>query len=209
MTATARCRKRSRGRAAAARLRPARRELQLARNLLVRSGRGSSQVPGAPVGIVGAVRDLGQRRVGCSAVRPARRPVDGRARQGMPEGHALLEGEQSFRRVNRGRRDPQARTGAAQEQRIADRLRCRDQQQATRLFGEAFELSEVARFDPLREIAAFQHPEPTGQLRDGQPAWKLQERQRVASRLREDPVAHLPVDGEPHRSRSTARERPR
>ena len=117
----------------------------------------------------------------------------------MPEGHAFLEGEQPFRRVNRGRRDPQALTGAAHEQRIADRLGRRDQQQAARVFGEAFELSQVARLDPLREIAAFQHPEPVGQLRDGQPSGKLQERQRVAPRLREYPVAHLPVDGEPHR----------
>ena len=187
------------GREAAARLRPARRELQLAGDLLVRPGCGGSEMPGPTVRIDNTVGDLGQRQMGRSALGSAGSPVHGRARQGMSEGHALLQCEQSVRRVDRGQGDPQARAGALQEQRIPERLGCGDQQQATRLVGEAGELPQVARLDSLREVAGFRHPETTGQLRHGQPPRKLEERQRVAPCLREDPVAHLPVHGEPHR----------
>ena len=156
-------------------------------------------MPRTPVGVDVAVRDLGQRQMGRPALRPTGSPVHGRARQGVSEGHAFLQCEQSVGRVNRGQGDAQACAGALQQQRIADRLSRCDQQKATRLFGEAFELSEVARLDPLREIAGFRHPETDRQLRHCQPSRKLAERQRVPSCLREDPVAHLPVESEPHR----------
>ena len=190
---------RGRGREAAARLRPVRRELQLARDLLVGPGGRGGQVPRTTIRIDVPIRHLRQRQVGRPALRPAGRPVHGRARQGMAEGHALLERQQPVRRVDRGERDPEALAGALQEQRIADRLGRRDEQQASRVLGEGLEPPDVALLDPLREIAGLRHREPAGQLRRRQPAGQLEQRERVSPCLREDPVAHPPVQREPHR----------
>ena len=115
-----------RGGEAAARLRPARRELELARDLLVGPRRRGGQVPRAAIRIDVAVGGLRQREVGGPALRRRRRPVDGRAHQRMAEGHALADRQQPVRRVDRGEPDPEPLACALQEQRIADRLRRRD-----------------------------------------------------------------------------------
>ena len=122
---------RGRGSGAAARLRPPRRQLQLARDLLVRPGGRGGQMPRTAVRVDVPVRRLRQRQVGGPPLLRLRRPVDGRAGQRMAEGHALVQRQQAVRRVDRGERDPEALAGALQEQRIADRLGRRDEQQAT------------------------------------------------------------------------------
>ena len=71
---------------------------------------------------------LRQREMRRSALGPARGPVDGRPRQGMAEGHAPVDGQQSVGRVDRRQRDPEALARALEEQRIADRLGGRHQQ---------------------------------------------------------------------------------
>ena len=75
------------------------------------------------------VRRLRQRRWAARRSCAAGGPVDGRAGQRMAEGHAFIERQQPVRRVDRGERDPEALAGALQEQRIADRLGRRDEQQ--------------------------------------------------------------------------------
>jgi hypothetical protein len=60
---------------AAARLRPAGRALELQRDLLVRSRRGSSQMPRSTVRINGTVGDIGQRQMDRAALVRGRRPV--------------------------------------------------------------------------------------------------------------------------------------
>ena len=156
-------------------------------------------MPRATIRIDVSIRHLRQRQVGRPALRPAGGPVHGRARQGMAEGHALLECQQPVRRVDRGERDPEAFARALQEQRIADRLGGGDEQQPSRVLGEGLEPSDVALLDPSREITGFRHPEPAGQLRRRQPSGQLEQRERVPPCLREDPVANRPVQGEPHR----------
>ena len=47
----------------------------------------------------------------------------------MTEGHAVVQHQEAVCRVDRGELDPEAQAGALQEQRIADRLRRRDEQQ--------------------------------------------------------------------------------
>ena len=115
----------------------------------------------------------------------------------MAEGHAFVECQQSVRLVNRRERDPEPFASALQQQRIADRVGRCDEQQAPRVLGDGLESSEVALLDPFREIEGPRHAEPTGQLRRCQPTWQLEQRERVASCLREDPVAYAHVQREP------------
>ena len=62
----------------------------------------------------------------------------------MTEGHPLSEREQPVRfPVHGGDRDPESLGCSQQQQRIADRLSRRDQQQTTRVVGE--------RLDPTNE----------------------------------------------------------
>ena len=87
-------------------------------------------MPGATIRIDVPIRHLRQRQVRRSPLRPAGGPVHGRARQRMAERHALADREQPVRRIDRGERDPEPITRALQEQRVADRLGRREQQQA-------------------------------------------------------------------------------
>ena len=155
-------------------------------------------MPRTTIWIDVSIRHLRQRQVGRPALRPAGRSVHGRARQGMAEGHALFECQQSVRLVNRRERDPEPFASALQQQRIADRVGRCDEQQTSRVLGERLESSEVALLDPFREIGGLRHAEPTGQLRRCQPSGQLEQRERVSSCLREDPVAYSPVQREPH-----------
>ena len=141
---------RGRGGEAAARLRPARRELELARDLLVGPGGRSGQMPRATIRIDVAIRHLRQRQVGRPALRRRRRtgrrpsaPADGgrsRARSSASSPSVASTAR---------RRDPEAFARALQEQRIADRLGRRDEQQTPRVVGEGLEPPDVALLDPL------------------------------------------------------------
>jgi hypothetical protein len=117
----------------------------------------------------------------------------------MLEGHALLERQEPVRRVDREERDAEALAGAVQKQRIADGLGRRDEQQTSRGLRQRVESPDVAALDPLRYVAGARDPETAGQLRRGQPPGQLDQRERIPPRLRENPVAHRPVEHEPHR----------
>ena len=56
--------------------------------------------------------------------------------------------------------------------------------------GQRLEPPDVALLDPVRQIAGLRHPEPAGQLRRRQAPGQLEQRERVAPRLGDDPVAH-------------------
>jgi hypothetical protein len=119
----------------------------------------------------------------------------------MPEGHPLADRQQSLSlRVARCRRRDAEPLGRAPEQeRIPDRLRRRGQQQKPRVLRQRLEPTDKALLDPSRKRVRLEQPEPTGQLRRRQPPWQLQQRQRVAVRLLDDPIAHSLVQLEPHR----------
>ena len=61
------------------------------------------------------------------------------------------------------------------------------------------EAPDVGVLDALREVTRFGDPEAAGQLRRGQAPRQLDQRQRVAPRLGQDPVADPLVQGERHR----------
>ena len=132
----------------------------------------------------------------------AGRPVHRRAHQRMTEGHALAD-RRAARPLGAPSRRPAIPSRSAarqQQQRIADRLGRRDQQQTPRVVGERARAG--GRSSPRsapRAPCGAEHPEPAGQLRRGQPSRQLEQRQRVAPRLGDDPVADPLVQHEPHR----------
>ena len=118
----------------------------------------------------------------------------------MTEGHALTDRQQtvSFRLGCRDR-DPEPVGRTQQQQRIADRLRRRKQQETPRIVRERLKSSNEALLDPSRERLRLQQPESSGQLRRRQPARQFEQRERITPRLRDDPVTHALVQLESHR----------
>ena len=192
---------RSGGGQAAARLRPDGRALELQGDLLVGSRRRSGQMPGTAVRVDVPIGLLRQ----CEMDRPAflrpRRPVDGRARQRVTEPRLLADREQPARLdvIGGRRRDAELRGRAPEQQRIAERLRRREQQQAPRVVGVRLELPDEALLDPSRETLRAQQPEAARQLRRREASRQLEQRQRIAPRLGDDPVPDPLVELESHR----------
>jgi hypothetical protein len=119
----------------AAGLCPAGRALQLSGNLLVRTGSGLGPVPGAAVGIVLRIGDLGQGAVRLPPLPSRRKLVGRRAGQGMPEPDPGAE----FRQAGLGNRrrrlhaDTEARGCPPDQGRVAGRVGRGEQQQPARL----------------------------------------------------------------------------
>ena len=180
---------------AAAALRPAGGALELGRDVLVGPGRRLRAMPGTAIGIDVGVGGLRQRLVHAAAVLRRRGPVDGRAHQRMPKPHAGAELEQAGR--DRGRRLPGSDTETVSrpphEHRLSRRLGRRDEQQLPRSRRKRRQPSPEAVLDPARERRRVRQPESAGELRRRQAARQLQQRQRVAPCLGDDPVAHAVI----------------
>ena len=180
-------------------LRPEGRALQLAGHVLVGPGGRSSQMPCAAIRIAVPIRRLCQCQVRRSPLPLVSGPVHGRARQRVAERHALPHRQQLVRCVDRGERDSEPITCALQEQRVTHRLGRGEQQQPSRVLRKRPQAPGIAVLDPLREITSDRHPEPAGQLRGRKSPGQLDQGERVAMRLRENPVADLLVQREAHR----------
>jgi hypothetical protein len=114
----------------------------------------------------------------------------------MQEGDPFADRQQPFR-LDRSRRrepDPEPLGRAPDEQRIVDRLRRGHQQQQPCLVGKRLEPPQEALLDPPRQRVRPLRPEPSRQLRRGQSARQLQDRERIASRLRDELVADALVE---------------
>jgi hypothetical protein len=94
--------------------------------------------------------------------------------------------------------DPKSVGRVPQQHRIADWLRRRDKQQPLGLDREALDPSPETVLDARHEPMRLRRPKTAGRLGRRQPSRQLMERQRVAARLGEDPVAdplvHWPGD---------------
>ena len=112
----------------------------------------------------------------------------------MPEAHPRSELEQPVgdRGVRRVGADPEERGRAPHQDGLAQRLGGGEQQQAPGVVREAVEPLPEAALDPRAERGRAR-PEAAGQFRRRQPARQLEEGQRVAARLRDDPVPHARV----------------
>ena len=175
---------------AAARLRAAGGLLERRGDRLAGPRCGCGQMPRATVGVDAAVGRLCQGQMDLPALLSGRCSVYGGAHQRMTEGHALSEREQPVRlRVHGGDRDPESLGCSQQQQRIADRLSRRDQQQTSRVVGERLNPTNEAFLDSPCEPLRLDQAEAARQLPCRQASRELEQRQRVPVRLGDDPVA--------------------
>jgi hypothetical protein len=188
------------GREAAPRLRPIRGVLQLHGNLFIRSGGSRSQMPRATVGIDVRIGDVRQGEMDRPPFLRLSRSVHRRPHERMAKCDALADCEQLFgRRIHRRSRDPESFGCAKHEDRIADRFRGANQQQTAGVLRQFLQLPDEALLDPPRDTLRLCHPEAARKLSSCQPPWQLEQRQRIALGLRNDPVAHPLIQAESHR----------
>jgi hypothetical protein len=131
--------------------------------------------------------------VGPAALGGRGRAVDRRPHQWVPEAHSPVDLQQARVLGGCGGRDgdAQALRGAPQQERVTERLGRRDEQQSAGLAGKLLDSPVEQVLDGTR--ARCGHPESAGQPGRGRHRRKLEQGQRVAPRLRDDPIAHLLV----------------
>ena len=180
----------------AASLRARRGALQFHGDRFVRSRRRLGQMPRTTVWVELRIGRLRQGEVHRLALLLRGRSVDRRAYERVAEHHPLADGQQPFGRVGAGRRQPDAEAlgRAPHQQRVVDRLRRRHEQQQPRLLGERLEPPQEALLDPPRRPMRALQPEPARQLRCRQRPRQLQDRQRIAARLGDEPVADALIE---------------
>ena len=120
------------------------------------------------------------------------RPVDRRAHQRMTEHHLLADRQQPIRRRRRPRPQnsmPSRSAARHTSSGSSDRLRCRHQQQQPGVLGSAS--SRCWKLSSMRPGTACAplEPEPARHPRRRHRPRQLQDRQRVAARLGDEPVA--------------------
>ena len=153
-------------------------------------------MPGAAIGIDVGIRGVGEGLVDAPAILRRGRPVHRRPHERMAEAHLGAELDQ----VRAGGGAPAAasipeRGGRLpQQQRIADGLGRGDQEQESRRRRELGQSLLVAVLDAARQCRRAVHAEPACQLGRRPAARELQQRQRVAAGLGDDPVAHALVE---------------
>ena len=126
----------------------------------------------------------------------------------MPENHPLADHKQPVFLCASGCRWPEAQPlgRTPEQQRIPDRLGRCDQQQQPGVVRQWFEPAYEALLDPAWNRVRRRHSEPACKLRRGEPARQLKQRQRIAPRLRDDPVPNSLIQHELHsRSQQHAR----
>ena len=171
------------------------RALELGRNLLIRPGRGPGTVPGPTVGVELWVDGCGQSRVHPAAILRESTLVDGRAHERVTERDPRLEHEQPVELGHvRGRRPDLELFGRTpQKRRVAELLGCRQQQQRLGLAGQPPHPRQEPLFQRTADRERLAQRRPARQFVVGELATEFDQRQRVPSRLRNDPLADPPV----------------
>ena len=118
----------------------------------------------------------------------------------MGKRHAPAHLEESRVRRGAGRihLDAERLGGPAEQQRVAEGLRGRDEDEQLSIGGQREEASEVALFDLAGYGLTIGQAEPAGEIAGAPGARQLEERKRVAVALRDDLVAHLRVEWTVH-----------
>ena len=89
---------------------------------------------------------------------------------------------------------PRRRRGLRDHGCVADGLGRGDEQKPLRLRRKRLHPAQEALLDPARQLPAVGEPEAAGELGRRQPSRQLQQRERVAPRLGDDPGANLLVE---------------
>src|SRR6476469_5602308 len=121
----------------------------------------------------------------------AGRPVCRRAHERMTETHprAELDVPRGLSRRRRVGADPEPLRRAPQQGHVADGLGRRRKEQPSGLYWKRLKLAEETPLYLARQRRRVGKRESARQLRRGQPTRKLEQGERVAARLGDDPVA--------------------
>jgi hypothetical protein len=178
----------------AARLRPAGRALELGADLLVGFRRGLGAMPGAAIRIDRRIARVGQRPMRALPLLPCCGRIDGRAHQRVTEPHAGANVDQAVRLFRRSGPYVQPRGRAPQQRRVANRVGGGHEEELLGLGWEGFDPLPEPLFDATGERRRSRQAEAARQLGCAPAAGELQQRERVALGLGDDPVGHQPVD---------------
>ncbi len=152
-------------------------------------------MPRATIGISLRIRGVGEGRVHFASFLRQRDPVDHGADEGMPKLHPRTELDQVG--LDRGHRsfgfDAHPRGGSPQQGRITNGLGRRNEQESPGLWRKGFDPLTEVLFDTARQTHGGGKPEPTGELLRRQSARQLQQCQRIALRLGDDPIPYAAV----------------
>ena len=153
-------------------------------------------MPRTPIGVDVRIRHLGERSVNLLPFRDRGHAVGRRAHQGMPEPHPRAELDQAglFGRDGRARTQVELTGGSPQDRDVAEGLGGRGQEQAAGVGGQRLELAHERLLEAARQRYGAPLCEPIDQFRGRPCARQLQQREWVAARLGDDPVADPPID---------------
>ena len=142
------------------------------------------------------VGGLGERAVNGVAFRECGRPVGGRTNERVPEPHPCTELEQPHLggRPRSLGRDSELFGGAPYQHRLTDRVGRCQHDQPSGVLREHLETSPEALLDGVGQRHRTRHREAARQLGGRRSARQFEQRQRVAARLGDDPLAHDRVD---------------
>ena len=184
------------GRQSAARLRPSRGTLELCGDVLVRHGRRQRPVPRAAIRVDFRIGRFRQGSVDVASLLQPGGSVDGRANQGMTEHHSGAELQQAFRfdgfRDRLG--DSELLRRPPNECRVAHRISCREEQQASRVTWKTGQPPGEALLDARGQRHRRGQTKPARELCRRQPARQLQQGERVPAGLDDDPLQHVLIE---------------
>ena len=164
--------------------------LELRGNILVGHRGRLRSVPGASIWVDVLIGRLGECTVNLAPLVGPRGPVHRRASEWMTEHHTAIEREETVRldRLARPLGDSEPLRRTPHEGQIADRLGRGQEQKAPRIAREPRQPPSKALLDLVGQGQRLRQAEATRELRRGQAARQLQQRERVAACLDDKPL---------------------
>jgi hypothetical protein len=152
-------------------------------------------MPCAAVGVELGIGRVGERGVHRPSLLGPRASVDRGPEQRMVECDAAGDSDQlGLLGANGGvGGEAECRAGAPEKRQITQRLGRGEQEQSLRVIRKLLDAQPEARLDPALERRDVRHCEAAREARAVERARKLEQRERVAPRLGDDPVAHRVV----------------
>ena len=163
---------------------------------LVGPGRRVGAVPCPAVGVGHRIGCCGQRLVYGSAIIGGGGPVGGRTHQRMPEAHVRTELQQVSRgnQVHGSGIQAEYPGGPEDQRRVADRIGRREQDQPLDLVRQLTQARCVLIFDAAGQISRVRKSEPAGEAGGAPASVELEQGQRMAAYLCENPAADVLVE---------------
>ena len=153
-------------------------------------------VPRPAVGVSQRIGHCCQRLVYGSPVIGGGGPVGGRTHQGMPEAHVRTELQQVGRggQVHGSGVQAEYLSRPEDQRRVADRIGRREQDQPLDLVWQLTQARCVLIFDAPGQVSRVRKSEPAGEVGGAPASVELEQGQRMAVRLLENPGADALVE---------------